>query len=176
MSERNDEPIVAELPENEKVEAEGKIIPEGQAEAIQAPAAATEKAAKSEEKEPTAEETKGQIKVSKPKKEDKVEAPEKEAKGEKEEKEEEEKVVEEKTLIINLRHAYLAYSRKQTPRSVKLVRKIASRAFKTEDVKIDNSLNNILWLRGKTKAQRRVSVKIQKLESGTVRVMPAPEA
>lgn len=94
----------------------------------------------------------------------------------KKEEEEGEKVVEEKTLTVNLRHAYLAYSRKPAPRSVNLVRKVASKVFKTEDVKIDNSLNSILWSRGKTKAERRVAIKVQKLEDGTVRVLPATEA
>jgi large subunit ribosomal protein L31e len=102
--------------------------------------------------------------------------PGKEEAEDKEEKEEEEKVIEEKTLTVNLRHAYLAYSRKPTPRSVNLVRKVALKVFKTEDVKIDNSLNSILWSRGKTKAERRVAIKVQKLEDGSVRVLPATEA
>jgi ribosomal protein L31E len=101
---------------------------------------------------------------------------EKKAKAKKEEKEEEEeKVLEEKIVTLNLRHAYLAYSRKPAPRSVRLVKKAAGRIFKSDDVKIDGRLNAILWSRGKTKAQRRVAVKVQKLEGGTVRVLPATE-
>jgi large subunit ribosomal protein L31e len=106
------------------------------------------------------------------KREKKKKAPKK-AKAE-EKEEEEDKVVEEKIITINLRHAYLAYSRKQTPRSVKLVKKIAQKIFKTEEgVKIDESLNAILWSRGKTKSQRKVAIKLQKLESGIVWVLPA---
>jgi large subunit ribosomal protein L31e len=110
------------------------------------------------------------------KREKKKKAPKKAKAEEKEEEEEEEKdkVVEEKIITINLRHAYLAYSRKQTPRSVKLVKKIAQKIFKTEEgVKIDESLNAILWSRGKTKSQRKVAIKLQKLESGIVWVLPA---
>jgi large subunit ribosomal protein L31e len=110
------------------------------------------------------------------KREKKNKAPKKAKAEEKEEEkeEEEDKVVEEKIITINLRHAYLAYSRKQTPRSVKLVKKIAQKIFKTEEgVKIDESLNAILWSRGKTKSQRKVAIKLQKLESGIVWVLPA---
>jgi large subunit ribosomal protein L31e len=108
------------------------------------------------------------------KREKKKKAPKKAKAEEKEEEEEEDKVVEEKIITINLRHAYLAYSRKQTPRSVKLVKKIAQKIFKTEEgVKIDESLNAILWSRGKTKSQRKVAIKLQKLESGIVWVLPA---
>jgi large subunit ribosomal protein L31e len=175
MSENERNEIEAEQ-EEEVSEPESETISEATEVQAQAPAAASETPAKREEGETAIQVApKGEIKPSKPKKEEAK--GEEEGKKEKEEKEEEEdKVVEEKALTINLRHAYLAYSRKQTPRSVKLVKKIASKVFKTEDVKIDNSLNNILWQRGKTKAQRRVSVKVQKLESGTVRVVPAPEA
>ncbi|MBM5805597.1 MAG: hypothetical protein FJZ49_06030 [Candidatus Verstraetearchaeota archaeon] len=98
---------------------------------------------------------------------------EEKAKEGKEEEEEGEKVVEEKVVTINLRHAYLTYGRKAAPKAVRLVRKVAKKIFKTEDVKIDNSLNAILWSRGKTKTERKVSVKIQKLEDETVRVLPA---
>ena len=91
----------------------------------------------------------------------------------KEGKEEEEKVVEVKVVTINLRHAYLTYGRKAAPKAVRLVKKVARKIFKTEDVKIDNSLNAILWSRGKTKTERKVSVKVQKLEDETVRVLPA---
>lgn len=106
----------------------------------------------------------------------KEEAPaKKDAKAKKEKGEEEETVLEEKVVTLNLRHAYLAYSRKPTPRSVRLVKKAAGRVFKSDDVKIDQRLNAILWSRGKTKAERRVAVRIQKLEGGTVRVLPATE-
>src|SRR5512136_1998314 len=108
--------------------------------------------------------------------EGKDEKGEKKVKPKKEkDEEEEEKVLEEKVITLNLRHAYLAYSRKQTPRSVRLVKKVAGRIFKSEDVKIDERLNAILWSRGKTKAERRVAIKVQKLEGGTVRVLPATE-
>ena len=123
-----------------------------------------------------AEEPEEEKALEKGEKKEKKKAPKEGKAEEKEEKEEEEedKVVEEKVITINLRHAYLAYSRKQTPRSVKLVKKITQKIFKTEEgVKIDESLNAILWSRGKTKSQRKVSVKVQKLESGIVRVLPA---
>ena len=99
-------------------------------------------------------------------------AKEKEKEKEKE-AEDEEKVLEEKVMTINLRHAFLTYGRKATPKAVRLVKRVTCKAFKTEDVSLDNSLNEFLWARGKTKTARRVAVKVQKLESGKVRVLPA---
>uniref|UniRef100_A0A7J3V0K9 Large ribosomal subunit protein eL31 n=1 Tax=Candidatus Methanosuratincola petrocarbonis (ex Vanwonterghem et al. 2016) TaxID=1867261 RepID=A0A7J3V0K9_9CREN len=87
----------------------------------------------------------------------------------------EEKVVEEKLIRVNLRHAYLSYGRKATPKAVRLVKKTASRAFKTaeDEVKLSSSVNETLWRRGKTKTERKVSLRVQKLESGVVRVLMA---
>lgn len=120
-------------------------------------------------------EAKAVVKEGAPAKKAPEEAAKKKAKVKKEKGEEEETVLEEKVVTLNLRHAYLAYSRKPTPRSVRLVKKAAGRVFKSEDIKIDQRLNAILWSRGKTKAERRVAVRIQKLEGGTVRVLPATE-
>jgi len=97
----------------------------------------------------------------------------KEAKPAEKEEKEEDKVLEEKVMTINLRHAFLTYGRKATPKAVRLVKRVTCKAFKTEDVSLDNSLNEFLWARGKTKTARRVTVKVQKLESGKVRVLPA---
>jgi len=106
--------------------------------------------------------------------EDKESLEEKErSREEKKKEEEEEKVIEEKTVTINLRHAYLAHGRKAAPRAIKLVKKISQRIADSEEVKIDNDLNALLWSRGKTKTLRRVSIKVQKLEDGTARVLPA---
>ncbi|MEM2059052.1 MAG: hypothetical protein QXO76_12505, partial [Thermoproteota archaeon] len=91
----------------------------------------------------------------------------------KSEEEEEEKVVEEKVVTINLRHAYLTHGRKAAPKAIKLVKKISQRIADTEDVKIHSDLNALLWSRGKTKTLRRISIKVQKLEDGTARVLPA---
>ncbi len=106
--------------------------------------------------------------------EKKAEADEKGKKKKSEKKEEpEDKVVEEKIMTINLRHAYLTSGRRAAPKAVRLVKKVTCKIFKTKDVSIGNSLNELLWARGKTKTARRVTVKVQKLESGTVRVLPA---
>jgi len=97
----------------------------------------------------------------------------KEAKPAEKEEKEEDKVLEEKVMTINLRHAFLTYGRKATPKAVRLVKRVTCKAFKTDDVSLDKSLNEFLWTRGKTKTARRVTVKVQKLESGKVRVLPA---
>jgi large subunit ribosomal protein L31e len=153
----------------EEIEVEEEdVVAEAEPSKAEKPAAE-----KTEEKKAAEEPAEKKISKKGEKKEKKEKAP-KEVKAEKKEEEEEDKVVEEKEITINLRHAYLAYSRKPTPRSVRLVKKITQKIFKTEEgVKIDERLNAILWSRGKTKSQRKISVKVQKLESGTVRVLPA---
>ncbi|MGQ9760137.1 MAG: hypothetical protein ACUVQ5_06195 [Candidatus Methanomethylicaceae archaeon] len=101
--------------------------------------------------------------------EEKIKTDEKREKKEKEE----EKVVEEKVFKINLRNAYLEYGRKAAPKAVRLLRKIGQRVADTEDVKIHSDLNARLWSRGKTKTLRRITIRIQKLEDGTARLLPA---
>lgn len=90
-----------------------------------------------------------------------------------EREEEEEKVVEEKSIKVNLRHAYLSYGRKAAPKAIKIVRKAASKAFRTEDVRLSPPVNEALWRRGKTKTERKITLRIQKLESGVARVLSA---
>jgi len=169
-SDENTEPVEASEEELETeevseapVEEEPEVEKEKSKTTKQVEKEVTEKEAKKEE----APKEKG-AKKEKKKKEEKP-------KEGKEEKEEETKVVEEKVVTINLRHAYLTYGRKAAPKAVRLVKKVAKRIFKTEEVKINNSLNAILWSRGKTKTERKVSVKVQKLEDETVRVLPAEE-
>ncbi|MCS7098046.1 MAG: 60S ribosomal protein L31 [Candidatus Methanomethyliaceae archaeon] len=82
-------------------------------------------------------------------------------------------VIEEKVITINLRGAYLASGKRAAPRAVRIIKEIAKRIANSDDVKIDNSLNMILWSRGKGKTLRKVSVKIQKLKDGEVRILPS---
>ncbi len=104
-----------------------------------------------------------------------AEAPKEKKEEKAPEVEEEEKVVEEKLINVNLRHAYLSYGRKATPKAVRLVKRVASRAFKIgeDEVKLSSAVNEALWRRGKTKTERRISLRVQKLESGVVRVLKA---
>ena len=159
---KDDNNLQAEAEEikDEILDEEVEVAEAPKAEAIAEEKAVEKKEATPKQKAKEGEDEKGEKKVK--------------VKKEKDE-EEGEKVLEEKVITLNLRHAYLAYSRKQTPRSVRLVKKAAGRIFKSDDVKIDERLNAILWSRGKTKAQRRVAIKVQKLEGGTVRVLPATE-
>lgn len=152
----------------ETEELKDEILDEEEAEVAEAPKAEAKAEEKAVEEAEAAPKQKA-VEEKEEKGEGKVKA--KKKKGE----EEEENVLEEKVVTLNLRHSYLAYSRKQTPRSVRQVKKAAGRIFKSDDIKIDERLNTILWSRGKLKAARRVAVKVQKLEGGTVRVLPATE-
>lgn len=106
---------------------------------------------------------------------EKVETTKEQKEAKTSEEEEEEKVVEEKLITVNLRHAYLSYGRKATPKAVRLVKKAVSRVFKAaeDEVKLTSPMNEALWRRGKTKTERKISLRVQKLESGVVRVLKA---
>lgn len=82
-------------------------------------------------------------------------------------------VIEEKIITINLRRANLASGKRAASRAVRIVREIAKKVADSEEIKIDNNLNVILWSRGKGKTLRKVSIKIQKLKDGEVRVLPS---
>jgi len=133
-----------------------------------------EEKAKHKETKEEEKEKKKEKEIEKKEKEEKEKEKKKEEKEKEEEEEEEEsKVIEEKTVTINLRHAYLTYGRKAAPKAVRLIKKITQRIADTEEVKIHNDLNAKLWSRGKTKTLRKISIKVQKLEDGTARVLPA---
>ncbi|MCC6013061.1 MAG: 60S ribosomal protein L31 [Candidatus Verstraetearchaeota archaeon] len=82
-------------------------------------------------------------------------------------------IIEEKTITINLRRAYLAYGKRAAPRAINIIREIAKRVADTNEVKIDNEVNMVVWSRGKGKTLRKISIKIQKLKDGTAKVLLA---
>ena len=52
--------------------------------------------------------------------------------------------------------------KKKAPRAVKVIREFARRNMLTDDVRIDNSLNNFLWSRGIRNIPRRVRVRLNR--------------
>ena len=74
----------------------------------------------------------------------------------------------ERTYIIPLRKAKEAPRTKRTPKAVKIVRAFLEKHMKSEDVNLDNSINEKLWERGIQKIPSKIKVKAVKDEYGSV--------
>ncbi|MBN2251509.1 MAG: 50S ribosomal protein L31e [Candidatus Altiarchaeota archaeon] len=70
----------------------------------------------------------------------------------------------ERTYTIPLREAFQAPRTRRGNKAVKVVREFLTRHMKTKDVKLDASLNEALWARGREKPPRKVKVKVVKEE------------
>jgi len=88
---------------------------------------------------------------------------------------EEAEPVEERTYTIPLGRTRLAPRKKRAPRALRLIREFARRHMKAEEVKIAPELNELIWSRGVEKPPRKIRVRMEKYEDGTVRVYPAEE-
>jgi large subunit ribosomal protein L31e len=82
-------------------------------------------------------------------------------------------IIEEKTVTINLRKAYLASGKRAAPRAINIIRNIAKKIADTDEIKINNEVNMAIWSRGKGKTLRKISIKVQKLKDGTANVILA---
>ena len=81
----------------------------------------------------------------------------------------------ERTYIIPLRKAKEAPRTKRTPKAVKIVRAFLEKHMKSEDVSLDNSINEKLWERGIQKIPSKIKVKAVKDEYGSVVADHIPE-
>lgn len=79
-------------------------------------------------------------------------------------------VSEERIISINLRRIwnYSGYAR--TPKAVRLLKEQAARHLKTsiDSIKIDESLNALIWSRGLKKPPRIIKVKVEKEEDNYI--------
>ena len=71
---------------------------------------------------------------------------------------------------INLSKVWLAPRIRRTKRAINMIREFARRHMKSEDVKIEQSLNEMMWKRGIRHPPRRVRVKMMKDEDDVVTV------
>ncbi len=108
--------------------------------------------------------------VEKPVEEKEEKAPEKKEEREKKQEPEKEEVkpVLERVYTFNLREAYKKPYYKRANYAVRLLRKLASKHLKSEDVKLDPELAQFVRASGQPKP--RVKVKASKFEDGTVKV------
>ncbi|MEM2302660.1 MAG: 50S ribosomal protein L31e [Candidatus Bathyarchaeia archaeon] len=77
---------------------------------------------------------------------------------------------EERVISINLRRVwdYSGYAR--TSKAIRLLREQAARHLKTsiDSIKIDESLNALIWSRGLKKPPRTIKVKVEKKEDNYI--------
>ncbi|MGP3667998.1 MAG: 50S ribosomal protein L31e [Candidatus Bathyarchaeota archaeon] len=69
---------------------------------------------------------------------------------------------EERFYTIPLRRAWVAPFPERTPKAIRTLKNFLRRNLKTDNFKIDESLNKIIWRRGIEKPPRNVRVKIVK--------------
>lgn len=76
----------------------------------------------------------------------------------------------ERVYTIPLGKALVASRKHRVNRAVNIIKEFASRHMKTQEVKLSPILNEFLWENSIEKPPRRVTVKIERAEDGTVSV------
>jgi large subunit ribosomal protein L31e len=81
-----------------------------------------------------------------------------------------------RVYTINLGKAWITPQYKRTDRVINMIEEFAKKHMKSEEIKIDQDLNRLIWKRGKTNPPRKVRVKMVKDEDGMVIVSSYEEA
>ena len=76
----------------------------------------------------------------------------------------------ERVYIIPLRDVKRVPRTIRSPKAVRIVREFLMKHMKSEDIKIDNSVNEKIWERGIQKVPPKIKVKATKEEDGFVSV------
>lgn len=90
-----------------------------------------------------------------------------------EEKIPKEDIVEDRIYIVPLRDARRTPRRRRTPRAIRILKEFITRHMKAESVKIDNSINEVIWSRGIEKPPRKIRVRAIKDREGVVTLLLA---
>ncbi|MEM1995128.1 MAG: 50S ribosomal protein L31e [Nitrososphaerales archaeon] len=76
----------------------------------------------------------------------------------------------ERIYTINLRKVLITPRWRRTVRAVNLIKEFARKHMKTSEVKVDESINHLLWMRGIESPPRKLVVKMVKDKEGVVTV------
>jgi large subunit ribosomal protein L31e len=76
----------------------------------------------------------------------------------------------ERVYIIPLRDVKRVPRTIRSPKAIRLVREFLKKHMKSEDIKIDNSINEKIWERGIQTVPPKIKVKATKEEDGSVSV------
>jgi len=84
-------------------------------------------------------------------------------------------ILKEQIYVIPLRDVKMAPRWKRSPKAIKVIRAYLAQHMKSEDIKIDASINEKIWERGSQKPPRKIRVRAMKFEDGQVQVELAEE-
>lgn len=84
-------------------------------------------------------------------------------------------VLKEQIYVIPLRDVKRAPRWKRSNKAVKDIREFLVKHMKSEDVKLDRSINEKVWDRGSEKPPRKIRVRAMKFEDGQVQAELAEE-
>ena len=84
--------------------------------------------------------------------------------------------MQEHIYIIPLREARRMPRWKRANGAIKDIRKYLAKHMKTDDVKLDQGINEQVWNRGSTKPPSKIRVRVMKMEDGQVQAELAPES
>jgi large subunit ribosomal protein L31e len=84
--------------------------------------------------------------------------------------------LQEHIYIIPLRDARRAPRWKRSNTAIKDIRKYLAKHMKSEDVKLDRSINEKVWDRGSTKPPSKIRIRAMKMEDGQVQAELAEES
>jgi len=84
-------------------------------------------------------------------------------------------VLKEQIYVIPLRDVKKAPRWKRSPKAMKEIRAFLAKHMKSEDIKIDASINEKIWERGSEKPPRKIRVRAMKFEDGQVQAELAEE-
>ena len=84
-------------------------------------------------------------------------------------------VMKEHVYIIPLRDARRMPRWKRCNGAIKDIRKYLAKHMKSEDVKLDKSINEKVWERGSTKPPTKIRIRAMKMEDGQVQAELAEE-
>ena len=76
----------------------------------------------------------------------------------------------ERVYVIPLRDVKRVPRTIRSPKAIRLVREFLMRHMKSDDIKIDSSVNEKIWERGIQKVPPKIKVKATKEEDGSVSV------
>ncbi len=84
-------------------------------------------------------------------------------------------ILKEQIYIIPLRDVKKAPRWKRSVRAMKIIRTYLAKHMKSEDVKLDSTINEKIWDRGSQKPPRKIRVRAMKFEDGQVQAELAEE-
>jgi large subunit ribosomal protein L31e len=84
--------------------------------------------------------------------------------------------LQEHIYIIPLRDTRRAPRWKRSNTAIKDIRKYLAKHMKSEDVKLDKSINEKVWERGSTKPPTKIRIRAMKMEDGQVQAEFAGES